>query len=103
VAKDVVKRFRASVHFVDNTYWDDGNRYTRRYHEFATLAGAVEFRRKTLKAKWYEATSYETGETDKFFLHDESHVHLDRLDGDGKWQRIKSPDVITLLGGVADD
>lgn len=94
--------FRASVHFVDNTYWDDGNRYTCRYHGFATLAEAIEFRQKTLKVKWYEATSWVTGETDKFCLHDESYVHLDRRDVSGKWKRIKKPDAISLLGQVAD-
>lgn len=93
-------RFRACVFVVDDTYWDDGNRTTSRDHDFATLAEAVAFKRAALKKRWYEATSWHTGERFRKWVDDDDDVRLYRFDG--KWHEVKDCDLVTLLGEVAE-
>jgi hypothetical protein len=95
-------KFRVAVNFVDDTYWDDGQRWTNRYHEVATLGEAVAMRRELVAAGRYQATSQVTGKTDWFSLHDETYVAV-HMRVDGKWTRLEKQDIITLLGTVAGD
>lgn len=94
------KTFRAGVFVVDDTYWDDGNRTTRRDHDFATLSEAVAFKRDALMKRWYETTSWQTKERFRKWL-DDDDVRLYRYDG--KWREVEDCDLVTLLGEVAGD
>ena len=95
--------WRVAVNFVDDTYWDDGQRWTNRYHEVATLGEAVAMRRDLVKAGRYQATSHVTEETAWFSLYDETHVNIHRRGEDGKWTRLEKQDIVSLLGSVASD
>ena len=97
----MTKRFRACVHYVDDTYWDDGSRWTSDRYEFVTLGEAVAFRQRTL-ATSYKTTSRQTGKPLFMYRLDDDAVTIDQRT-DGKWHRLQDGDIISLLGEVARD
>lgn len=93
--------FVVRVNFVDDTYWDDGSRYTNRDHGFDTLSEAVTFRHKVLKKRWFEATSGVTGERFRQFIDDAGAIIWRRVDDD--WVKIENDDAISLLGEIVKE
>ncbi len=94
--------FAVRVTFVDNTYWDDGSRWTTRWHKFDSLGEAVNFRLLLVGRGHYETTSRVTGETSSFSVC-EDDVAIFRVDGDGMRSQITvngGNDVVSYLGAV---
>lgn len=52
--------------FVDNSYWDDGNRYTNRQKTFLNFDSALEFYKEKTSRKLTKETSHVTGKTEYF-------------------------------------
>lgn len=91
--------YRVNVHFVDDSYWDDGNRSTHRSHDYATLAEAVKSRNTFIDTGRYTAKSWVTGgQVTKGVGEDD--VILWRWSGE-KWLRVEADSVIDLLGEIA--
>ena len=55
------------VGFVDNSYWDDGNRFTSREYEFDTLDKMLKEKENFLKTKRIR-TSTNDGSTREFWI-----------------------------------
>jgi hypothetical protein len=91
--------FRVKVFVVDDTYWDDGNRTTSRYHDFADLNQALAYKADTVKAGMFKLHSAVTGVL--FSRHvDEDDVHVYKWT-DGKWNQLNTTDIVTMLGQIA--
>lgn len=69
--------FRITYHFVDDTYWDDGNRTTSRTKEVASYSDAVDFVRSIVKKGTIE-TSRETGKSKRFHI-DKKSVRVSQV------------------------
>lgn len=54
--------------FVDNTYWDDGNRYTNRQKTFHKFNEALEFYNEKVSCRSTIETSRVTNKTDTFHI-----------------------------------
>lgn len=114
--RDFAKPYVVRVTFVDNTYWDDGQRWTSRWHDFDGIAQAMDFKRAILKGAdrgMYQATSYVTNKTDWFGV-DEDSIRLFRVEKRPAGPRehgtktqalveLEDADIVTLLGQVSTD
>jgi pterin-4a-carbinolamine dehydratase len=69
--------YKVTYYFVDDTYWDDGNRTTSRNKEFKTYDQAVDFA-KEIVAKGTRETSRQTGKTQDFRV-DKSSVLIEEI------------------------
>ena len=87
--------YRVNVHFVDDSYWDDGNRSTHRSHDYPNLVEAVRASRDFLAEGYYTATSGVTGKKVTKSI-DEDDVLLWRW-VDGNWRKVTGLSAIDLL------
>jgi hypothetical protein len=70
-------KYRVTYYFVDNTYWDDGNRTTSRKKEFDTYDEAIAFCKQAV-AQGVSEQSKVTRKTDKFRV-DKDSIHLEEV------------------------
>lgn len=95
--------YRVKVFFVDDTYWDDGNRTTSRSHDFATLSEAVGFKLKIVEAGSYPTTSSVTGEPlDRAIDADDVNIYKWRTDKPQWGWLVLKDDAISMLGDIVD-
>ena len=98
---DPKKPFRVRVTIVDDTYWDDGSRWTNRNHDFASLSDALDFNKKLKAQGYYETVSDITGDQLRKGVRDDTTRMWHWTPG-RQWSEIKDSDAVSLLGGLAN-
>ena len=93
-------RYMVRITFVDDTYWDDGSRYTNRNEYFSTLTEAVGRRDQIVASHRYTTMSWVTNQKfTKYVDHDDVCVWC----WDEKWSAVKEMSAVDLLADVAGD
>lgn len=89
--------FAVRVTFVDNTYLDDGLRWTSRWQTFESIGECIEFKNAIVGCGKYEATSRVTRETATFAV-EEDDVSIFRVVANGMKLLLNDKDVVSMLG-----